>query len=263
MSVFNENISIKLKEVGHMVWDVSAVSVAPRPHHALVFRLSGSACFTHDTLQAVTNCHDVFYMPADYAYDAVYPEENEILVVHFESDLTAEMENYPLQNPHLIAALFQRLYEIWQRKEEGYYYSALSVLCEILANISVQQAPSFPAETQKAFEQAVSYLENHYTSAELTIEQLAAKANMSNTYFRKIFFARYGMTPLKYLISKRLVHAEKLLSTGKYTICQVAEQSGFSDVKYFSRVIKKEYGVPPSGLYSHTTPSQSSITSFH
>jgi AraC-like DNA-binding protein len=61
------------------------------------------------------------------------------------------------------------------------------------------------------------------------------------------------MTPTKYLVSKRLIHAEKLLSTGKYSIKEVAEMSGFCDVKYFSRVVKKEYGVPPSKLYCHIT----------
>ena len=108
-------------------------------------------------------------------------------------------------------------------------------------------------ETTKAFHDAIEYMEKNYTSVECTVEEIVAKARMSNTYFRKLFLRKFNMNPIKYLISKRLIYAEKLLSTGKYSIKEVAEMSGFCDVKYFSRVVKKEYGVPPSKLYCQIT----------
>lgn len=125
----------------------------------------------------------------------------------------------------------------------------MSVMCEISENISLQQAPSFKNETFTAFENAVEYMENNYTSADFSANKMVERAYMSNTYFRKLFCARFNMTPVRYLMTKRLVFAEKLLSSGKYSVKEVAEKSGFCDVKYFSRVIKKEYGVPPSELY--------------
>jgi len=72
---------------------------------------------------------------------------------------------------------------------------------------------------------------------------------MSNTYFRKLFYARFAATPAKYITAQRLILAEKLLASGGYTIKEVAEKVGFDDEKYFSRVVKKEYGVSPSKLY--------------
>ena len=126
-------------------------------------------------------------------------------------------------------------------------------MCGILEAISVQQSTFGRNETMKAFEDAVEYMERNYTSSEFSIKEMVAKAYMSNTYFRKLFLNRFRMTPSGYLTSKRLIHAEKLLSTGQYSIKEVAEMSGFGDVKYFSRVVKKEYGVPPSKLYCHIT----------
>lgn len=251
MSILNENVSIKIREVQFMSWDISSVSVAARPYHALAFRINGSASFSHNNINLSTNTGDVFYMPANYCYNAIYRQKNEILVIHFESDLISQMENYYLYNSHIISLLFHRLYDIWKEKADGFYYSALSVMCEILQNIASQQTPNFCRETMKAFENAVEYMENNYTSTEFSIKGMIEKSYISNTYFRKMFFAKFGMTPIKYLTSKRLVHAEKLLSTGKYSIREVAEKSGFGDVKYFSRVVKKEYGVPPSELYRH------------
>lgn len=249
MSIINENISIKISEVRFMSWDIASVSVAARPYHALAFRLCGSASFSHGNLNSSTNIGDVFYMPANYSYKATYLGKNEILVIHFKSDLISKMENYQLNNSHIVSMLFHRLYDIWNKKENGYYYSALSVMCEILENISLQQSSSLRVETTKAFNNAVEYMEKNYTSVECSVKGIVAKAHMSNTYFRKLFFGKFNMSPIKYLISKRLIYAEKLLSTGKYSIKEVAEMSGFCDVKYFSRVVKKEYGVPPSKLY--------------
>ena len=253
MSVINENISIKIREVRFMSWDIASVSVAARPYHALAFRICGSASFSQGNLNSTTNTGDVFYMPANRSYKATYQEKNEILVIHFESDLISKMENYQLNNPHTISILFHRMYDIWNKKEDGYYYSALSVMCEILEKISVQQSPSLRNETMKAFEDVVEYMEKNYTSSECSVKEMVAKAHMSNTYFRKLFFKKFNMNPTRYLISKRLIYAEKLLSTGKYSIKEVAELSGFCDVKYFSRIVKKEYGVPPSKLYCHIT----------
>lgn len=251
MSIINENISVKIRDVRFMSWDTATVSVAARPYHALVFRLCGNASFSHGNQNSCTNTGDVFYMPADFSYSAVYKEKNEILVIHFESNLVSKMENYQLYNSHIISMLFHRLYDIWNKKTEGYYYRALSVMCEILENISVQQASAFRKETIKAFEDAVEYMENNYASNEFSINKMIEKSYMSNTYFRKLFCAKFNMTPIRYLITKRLSYADKLLSTGKYSIKEVAEKSGFCDVKYFSRLVKKEYGVPPSKLYHH------------
>lgn len=148
------------------------------------------------------------------------------------------------------------MYDIWSEKAEGYYYMALSTLCEILESISVQQASGLYAETRTAFEAAVAYMENNYMASNFSIRKMIATAYMSNTYFRKLFYSKFGVTPAKYLTSKRLVYAEKLLSTGKYSIKEVAEMSGFGDAKYFSRVVKSNYGVPPSKLYRHIDAPQ-------
>lgn len=234
-----------------MSLNVAAIGVAARPYHALAFRLCGSASFSHDGFCAATNPGDVFYMPANYSYEAKYKEKNEILVIHFESDLISKMENFQLSSSHIISSRFHKLYDIWNKKADGYYYQALSIMCEILEGISAQQATGFRSETVKAFENAVEYMENNYTSNEFSINKTVERAYMSNTYFRKLFYTKFGMTPARYLTTRRLIYAEKLLSTGKYSIKEVAEKSGFCDAKYFSRLVKKEYGVPPSMLYRH------------
>ncbi len=251
MSILNENISIKIKGVSRMSWNVSYVDVAKRNYHALVFRISGCALFSDGKAVAETNSGDVFYMPAGCDYKADYPEDNDILAVHFESDIQSNMENFKLNNPHIISSLFYKLLDIWDKKEYGYYYCAMSVMCEILKNITDQQYSRPCNETTKAFDDAVSLLENNFTDRSLSIKTLVENAHMSNTYFTKLFYDKFNTTPKKYLSDKRLMYADRLLSSGSYSVKEVAELSGFSDEKYFSRVVKKEFGISPSRLYRH------------
>jgi len=249
MSILSENFSIKIREVQKLSLGRVSTRVAARPYHALAFRLRGGAAFTGDGQSASTHAGDVFYMPAGLTYTAAYTGENEILVVHFDSDLNAPMENFQLANAQSCAFLFQKLLNIWRAKADGYYYAALSVFGELLEALAAQKAPPLLTETAKAFDAAIRYMQTHLTSPALSVETLVEKAHMSNTYFRKLFYARFAATPAKYITAQRLILAEKLLASGGYTIKEVAEKVGFDDEKYFSRVVKKEYGVSPSKLY--------------
>lgn len=249
MSILNENFSIKIREVQKLSLGHISSHVAARPYHALALRLRGGASFSGGGQSANTNAGDVLYMPAGLAYTVSYTEENEILVVHFDSDLNAPMENFQLSNAQSCALLFQKLLNIWHTKTDGYYYAALSVFGELLEALAAQKAPPLLSETAKAFDAAIRYMQTHLTSPALSVETLVEKAHMSNTYFRKLFYARFAATPAKYITAQRLILAEKLLAGGGYTIKEAAEKVGFDDEKYFSRVVKKEYGVPPSKLY--------------
>lgn len=249
MSVFSENIGIKIQDVHRLVWEECRISVAARPFNALVFRVDGSADFSCGAATAKTRRGDVFFMPAGCGYTADYKEANTVTAIHFISDIKAEPENYHFENPHIMSALYGEIYDVWSKKETGYYYRALSVMGEILEKLALLGTYETKSDARKAFETAVEYMENNYLSPDFSVEKMISKAHMSYTYFRKLFIEKFGVTPSKHITAKRLVYAEKLLSTGKYSVERTAEMSGFGDAKYFCRVVKKNYGCAPSKLY--------------
>ena len=69
---------------------------------------------------------------------------------------------------------------------------------------------------------------------------------MSEVYFRKLFKEEYGVSPQKYIIDLRIQNAVGLISTGYYSLKEVAYMSGYSDYKYFSVEFKKKMGISPS-----------------
>ncbi len=65
---------------------------------------------------------------------------------------------------------------------------------------------------------------------------------------QKLFKNELGRSPLEYLTDLRMYKARELLSDEKRNrpIAKVAEDCGFSDALYFSRVFKKRYGCSPT-----------------
>ena len=58
----------------------------------------------------------------------------------------------------------------------------------------------------------------------------------------------YGMSPMEYLLSFRVQEALRLLNDTEYSIKEIASCTGFRDPNYFTKVITRRLGKPPSAL---------------
>ncbi len=253
MSLFDLNNKFRIRDVQHLYLDKTSVFVSPRPYHALAFRVKGTAFFENENNSNITAPPDsITYMPANISYSADYTEENEIYVIHFDADEDVNIEIYELFSPQIIFNYFKDAYSKWNNPDASYYYHTMSLFYEILSNISAQTDSFHKTKTAKSFYEAIEYMKKNYPDPSLTVDELSRIAKMSDTYFRKTFYANFGETPSKYITNLRLRHAENLLSRESISIQEAALLSGFSDSKYFSRVVKKIYGYPPSKIYVHS-----------
>ncbi|MBQ7095029.1 MAG: AraC family transcriptional regulator [Clostridia bacterium] len=79
----------------------------------------------------------------------------------------------------------------------------------------------------------------------LTLGELAEEARMNPHYFCSVFREAVGQTPVKYLCNFRLeVAAERLRST-RETVTDIALESGFGDLSYFTKAFTKKMGQSP------------------
>ena len=69
---------------------------------------------------------------------------------------------------------------------------------------------------------------------------------ITNQNLRRKILAITGQTGGKYLLTIRMDYAKELLSTGRYTVGQVALKCGYDDANNFSRTFKREVGMKPS-----------------
>jgi two-component system, response regulator YesN len=80
----------------------------------------------------------------------------------------------------------------------------------------------------------------------ITIEKIAREIPMNPTYFCEYFKNQTGQTVLDYVTKMRVEKAKELLITTDLKIYDIAEEVGYSDTKYFSKLFKKYFGEVPS-----------------
>lgn len=80
---------------------------------------------------------------------------------------------------------------------------------------------------------------------ELSLDEIAQRMNVTPEYLSSLFMKELGIKFTTYRTQKRIDVAKRLLKEGKKKIYEIAEESGYPDVRYFTKVFKKFTGVSP------------------
>lgn len=93
-------------------------------------------------------------------------------------------------------------------------------------------------------------MEKELSNPELNIIKITEVMKISRTKFYYKLKALTGENPSIFFRNYKLNRAAELMATGKYTISEIADMTGFSTLSFFSASFKKKFGVPPSE-YKH------------
>ncbi|MFZ3140244.1 DNA-3-methyladenine glycosylase 2 family protein [Polaromonas sp.] len=94
-----------------------------------------------------------------------------------------------------------------------------------------------------------------------SVEKLAARLGVSSRHVRRIFEAQFGVTPLQYLQTRRLLTAKQLLADTDLPVTQVALMSGFASVRRFNAAFAQHYHLNPTQLRRQGSgPTSEAIT---
>lgn len=99
-------------------------------------------------------------------------------------------------------------------------------------------------------EKASRFIEENFSSS-ISIPDTARKAGMSHPVFIRAFRRYQGVTPIRFLLQTRVRKAADMLANTDLTIEDIAEQAGFPNRAYMSRIFKKITGVSPA-LFRNT-----------
>lgn len=103
----------------------------------------------------------------------------------------------------------------------------------------------------RKIEELKQYIITNIYKTPPTIEKMAYMVGMSPTKF-KVYFKKYiGASPHQYILTVKLSKAFELLSTGQFSVSQVAYKVGFNHPASFSRFFKQKYSRSPSTIRNH------------
>lgn len=109
---------------------------------------------------------------------------------------------------------------------------------------------SFNDGTKNLMLRVKEYIDNSYADSELGTNELAKEFCISLGYLSACYKKEHGITISKYIINRRIEHAEKLLLETTLSVGKIAESCGFNNLSYFMRLFKNIHGVTPS-QYRH------------
>lgn len=93
-------------------------------------------------------------------------------------------------------------------------------------------------------EEILSYINEHFAE-DISVDELASKASLSQYHFIRTFKRETGFTPHEYIVNIRMNNAKYLLKNSALSIKDICFRTGFSCESVFCSAFKKHQGLTP------------------
>lgn len=152
------------------------------------------------------------------------------------------------ENPDIASCLRNILREM-EQKQPGYEDICQAFLEILIIHLMRTTGLSVPPEgsafsTNRQCAAVRRYIDLHFKEA-LTLEQLAEECHMNKYYLSHAFKREFGISPVNYMISRRIEESKYLLTETDLSMSQIAQLLGFSSLSYFSQVFRRTQSVSP------------------
>lgn len=231
-------------------------------HHdvcELLFLLKGDACYSNEgRVYTLKKNSLVFTRPfvnhvvthrsrEEYErYYILFDEKKLPATMHLK--IPPEIEVVDCESNRLIGDLFKKM-DFYSSHFKGEYLEniLLHLTEEVLYNLCIlsddyEQGCMYTVNP--LIKEAVKYINDNLTSP-LSIEALCDHLYVSKSHVHNLFMKHLKISPKKYIISKRLISAQRQLRLGANP-SEIYQQCGFSDYSTFYREYKQYFGYPPS-----------------
>ncbi len=192
---------------------------------------------------------DDVYTSHDYLHAPYIPDEPELterpVVRLAEAELPYVLSaQEPLACESLLRSMF-RVYESGSYgKELQLRADMLSLLAVIVRQLATPSGISRQHPQSERIQQAMQWMKLNYRMP-IQLADIAASVHLSPSHFRALFKEATGKSPMEMLVALRLERAKELLLHSALSVGQVAEEVGYADLHYFSRLFKRSEGMSP------------------
>ena len=84
--------------------------------------------------------------------------------------------------------------------------------------------------------------------AEHSLEELAEELGVTDRQMRRVFREEFGVSPVEFWQTRRLLLAKQLLTDSRMSVTAVAFASGFQSLRRFNALLKERYRLTPTEL---------------
>ncbi len=139
-------------------------------------------------------------------------------------------------------------------EEARYHQDSSNLICQHFLNILLLKLPRITGHSLTPYstknipgecETLKNYLDTHFQD-NVSLDTLAAVSHLNKYYLSHIFTKAFGISPIMYLLERRILNSKQLLKSTDFSITQIAHTTGFSSANYFSQSFKRYTGMTPA-----------------
>lgn len=168
-------------------------------------------------------------------------------IVTFPHFIKTDDAKYSVVEPYLL-----EIVDIAKKQEDNWYIDCKLSLLKLLSIMNQNEVMIPVEQTVSANEQQkierykilTSYMEEHLAE-DITLKDLASLTATNPQYLCRFFKEISGISPIQYLINRRIDMAAAMLLETDKSILAISMDCGFENVSYFIRKFKQKKGVTP------------------
>lgn len=243
-SVYDYEIEYIIDGSGSMVFDGHSYTLQRgmtffrRPHQKN-YGVMPYECYliTFDMLGNWENKTDHFTVPKDTYQPLVDIDLNIPPVIRavFNEKIERMLQN--MHEEYLNESVFK------QQLLKAYFFQLINELY-VHQNIDIYNDINVTPVLKNKIKKCMNHIEQNY-KRNIDISELSSIANLSTSYFHKIFKLYTGLSPAQYLIGIRLDRAKKLMTHTELEIKEICYECGMADTSYFCKLFKQKNGYTP------------------
>lgn len=143
---------------------------------------------------------------------------------------------------------FDRIHEILsQYREEDPAEDDLKlthVLVDLLEALSRKRKRTEKDDRDVSIESIIKYIDGNMAASKITVDSLSQIFHINKRALDRMFKKHYGVSPVKFITTKKVECAQKLLMEN-YSVEEIADMLSFSSAEYFRKVFLSVCGISP------------------
>ncbi len=211
-----------------------------RQSNGLMILTKGQIRYFQNGKVYMSDSNHALLIPMGANYSLECDEDSETYVINFHSPAISE-DILSFHRPRELEKDAQLVISNYD-KDPASYLEAIGQLYTMLSRLISEKEKKAP----DIITPGIDYIMKNLFDSRLTAKAAAFEAGVSEVYFRRIFREIFGVSPLKYIQSKRIAYAKRLMSDRSLTLDSVAVKCGYASIYSFSASFKKNEGISPS-----------------
>lgn len=257
----NQDVKLKIKRIGREACKPDKKHVAwTGEHYSLHFIREGKGILKLADMEIPLKAGMCFVLynnvPYEYYPDKSYPWKYDWIDFSGENvDSLLSECGFSMEKPYrpywtdkYFLGELNRLYEIHDSKSYHHICVAvqfLKLLSELIyRNKETKSLQKMESARYFRVRDSIVYINCNFR-LDLTLADIARANSISVSYLTSSWSKEIGMSPIEYMHSMRISEACRYLKNSSQKIKDIAQNVGYADEKYFSRVFKKHKGISP------------------